>query len=66
MNEKPRRQQYRHGAALAKAAFSRQFLGISPLVDAAINLFHPHIVLLMIGTNDVNLSYMLSAAPTTR
>jgi lysophospholipase L1-like esterase len=37
--------------------------GISPLVDDAINMFHPHIVLLMIGTNDVHLTYMLSAAP---
>jgi lysophospholipase L1-like esterase len=39
-------------------------MGISPLVDDAISMFHPHIVLLMIGTNDVNLNYMLTGAPT--
>jgi len=38
--------------------------GISPLVDAAITMFHPHIVLLMIGTNDVNISLDLTNAPT--
>ena len=38
--------------------------GISPLVDGAINSFHPHIVLLMIGTNDVNISLDLANAPT--
>jgi lysophospholipase L1-like esterase len=38
--------------------------GISPLVDAAISMFHPHIVLLMIGTNDVNISLDLANAPT--
>jgi len=38
--------------------------GISPLVDAAITMFHPHIVLLMIGTNDVNISLDLANAPT--
>jgi lysophospholipase L1-like esterase len=37
--------------------------GISPLVDAAISMFHPHIVLLLIGTNDVHLSYDLANAP---
>ena len=37
--------------------------GISPLVDAALSQFHPHIVLLMIGTNDVNLSLDLTNAP---
>jgi lysophospholipase L1-like esterase len=38
--------------------------GISPLVDAAISMFHPHIVTLMIGTNDVNISLDLTNAPT--
>jgi lysophospholipase L1-like esterase len=38
--------------------------GISPLVDGAISMFHPHIVLLMIGTNDVNISLDLANAPT--
>jgi lysophospholipase L1-like esterase len=38
--------------------------GISPLVDDAISMFHPHIVLLMIGTNDVNISLDLANAPT--
>ena len=38
--------------------------GISPLVDGAINMFHPHIVLLMIGTNDVSISLDLANAPT--
>ncbi len=38
--------------------------GISPLVNDAINMFHPHIVLLMIGTNDVNISLDLANAPT--
>jgi len=38
--------------------------GISPLVDGAITMFKPHIILLMIGTNDVNLSLDLTQAPT--
>jgi lysophospholipase L1-like esterase len=38
--------------------------GISPLVDAALSMFHPKIVLLMIGTNDVNISLDLANAPT--
>jgi lysophospholipase L1-like esterase len=38
--------------------------GISPLVDGAISMFHPHIVLLMIGTNDVNISLDLNNAGT--
>jgi lysophospholipase L1-like esterase len=38
--------------------------GISGLVDAAITMFRPHIILLMIGTNDVNLSNDLANAPT--
>src|SRR4029078_8944609 len=36
---------------------------ISPLVDGAISMFHPHVVLLMIGTNDVNISLDLANAP---
>jgi lysophospholipase L1-like esterase len=39
-------------------------MGISPLVDGAISMFHPHIVLLQIGTNDVNISLDLANAPT--
>jgi lysophospholipase L1-like esterase len=39
-------------------------MGISPLVDAALSMFHPNIVLLMIGTNDVNISLDLANAPT--
>ena len=38
--------------------------GISPLTDNAIATFHPHIVLLLIGTNDVDLSVDLANAPT--
>jgi lysophospholipase L1-like esterase len=38
--------------------------GISPLVDAAISMFHPHIILLHIGTNDVNGNVDLPNAPT--
>jgi lysophospholipase L1-like esterase len=37
--------------------------GIAPLVDAAISMFKPHIVLLHIGTNDVNGNVDLSNAP---
>jgi lysophospholipase L1-like esterase len=38
--------------------------GISTLVDAGISASVPHIVLLMIGTNDVNISLDLTNAPT--
>lgn len=38
--------------------------GISPLTDQAIATTKPDIVLLMIGTNDVNLNYNLDSAPT--
>jgi hypothetical protein len=38
--------------------------GITPLVDGAIAMFHPHIVLLQIGTNDVDVSFDLVNAPT--
>jgi lysophospholipase L1-like esterase len=38
--------------------------GISPLVATVMPQFTPHIVLLMIGTNDCIDSYMLSQAPT--
>jgi lysophospholipase L1-like esterase len=38
--------------------------GISPLVDAAIVMFHPHIVLLHIGTNDINGNVDVANAPT--
>ena len=38
--------------------------GISPLVDAAISMFHPNIILLHIGTNDVNGNLDLANAPT--
>jgi lysophospholipase L1-like esterase len=38
--------------------------GISTLVDAGISANLPHIVLLMIGTNDVNISLDLTNAPT--
>jgi len=37
--------------------------GITPLVDAVMAMFHPHIVLLQIGTNDVDVSYDLANAP---
>ena len=37
--------------------------GISPLVDAAMSMFHPHIVLLHIGTNDINGNVDLPNAP---
>jgi hypothetical protein len=38
--------------------------GISPLVPTVMPQFTPHIVLLMIGTNDAIDSYQLTAAPT--
>ncbi len=38
--------------------------GISPLVDAAISTFHPHIVLLHIGTNDIDGNVNVANAPT--
>jgi lysophospholipase L1-like esterase len=38
--------------------------GISPLVDAAITMFRPHVILLHIGTNDVNGNVDLANAPT--
>jgi lysophospholipase L1-like esterase len=38
--------------------------GISPLVDAAMATFHPHIVLLQIGTNDINGNVDIANAPT--
>jgi lysophospholipase L1-like esterase len=38
--------------------------GISPLVAAAMTQYKPHIITLMIGTNDVGLSLDLSNAPT--
>lgn len=37
--------------------------GISPLVDQAIAANHPHIILLMIGTNDVNRDIDVANAP---
>jgi lysophospholipase L1-like esterase len=37
--------------------------GISPLVDAAMSMFRPHIVLLHIGTNDINGNVDLPNAP---
>ena len=39
-------------------------LGISPLVDGAIATYHPHIILLKIGTNDVDIALDLANAPT--
>ena len=38
--------------------------GISTIIDAAFMANTPHIVLLMIGTNDVNISFDLANAPT--
>lgn len=38
--------------------------GIAPLVDRVMPQFTPHIVLLMIGTNDAIDSYQLASAPT--
>ncbi len=37
--------------------------GVSPLVDAAITAARPHIILLKIGTNDVDISVDLANAP---
>ncbi len=37
--------------------------GIQPLVNAAITMFHPHIILLMIGTNDINVNIDVTNAP---
>jgi lysophospholipase L1-like esterase len=38
--------------------------GISPLVAGAIDAGHPHIILLMIGTNDIDINLDLANAPT--
>ncbi len=38
--------------------------GISPLANGAIATYHPNIILLLIGTNDVNRSIDLANAPT--
>ena len=38
--------------------------GISPMItDTAISTYHPNIILLMIGTNDIDLSVNLATAP---
>jgi len=37
--------------------------GVSPLADAAITAAKPHIILLMIGTNDIDLSVDVATAP---
>jgi lysophospholipase L1-like esterase len=39
-------------------------LGIQPLVNAAITMFYPHIILMMIGTNDINGNIDVTNAPT--
>jgi lysophospholipase L1-like esterase len=39
-------------------------MGIQPLVNAAITMFHPHIILMMIGTNDINVNIDVANAPT--
>jgi lysophospholipase L1-like esterase len=39
-------------------------MGIQPLVPMAIQTYKPHIVTLMIGTNDVDIQLELSGAPT--
>jgi hypothetical protein len=38
--------------------------GISPLADGVIAMFHPNIVLLMIGTNDIDQNFDVANAPT--
>jgi len=38
-------------------------LGIQPKVGPAITLFHPHIILMMIGTNDINQQIDVTNAP---
>jgi lysophospholipase L1-like esterase len=40
------------------------FTGITTLTVPAINMFHPHVILLAIGTNDVNNNVDLANAPT--
>jgi hypothetical protein len=35
-------------------------MGIQPLVNAAITMFHPHIILMMIGTNDIGADHAAS------
>jgi lysophospholipase L1-like esterase len=37
--------------------------GISPLVDGALSTFHPQIILLQIGTNDIDLNLDVANAP---
>ena len=37
--------------------------GISPLVDGALTTFHPQIILLQIGTNDIDLNLDVANAP---
>src|SRR4029079_15721716 len=34
------------------------------ITDTAISMYHPHIVLLMVGTNDINGNINVSSAPT--
>src|SRR6185437_15339021 len=38
-------------------------MGIQPLAKSAIQTYHPHIVTLMIGTNDVDVQVDLANAP---
>jgi hypothetical protein len=53
---------YPHYTIDDEPAFGR--MGISPLVDQGITLDQPNIILLMIGTNDVNNAIDLAGAPT--
>jgi lysophospholipase L1-like esterase len=57
----PRRHEGHSGYTIDNSAATT---GISPLVDASIATNHPQIVLLMIGTNDVNQAVDLANAPT--
>jgi hypothetical protein len=53
---------YPHYTIDDEPAFGR--MGISPVVDQGITLGQPNIILLMIGTNDVNNGIDLASAPT--
>jgi lysophospholipase L1-like esterase len=58
----PRRHEGHNGFTIDDApVFGR--LGISPLVDQSIRTYRPHIILLMIGTNDIDLNNNVATAP---
>ena len=57
----PRRHEGRGGYTIAGGG---QGALAGTVTDTAISMYHPHIVLLMIGTNDINGNINVSSAPT--